>query len=921
MACVKRCLLVAFLFVLSHRIQAANRYWVSTGASNWNNTANWSATDGGAGGASVPGINDAVTFDFNGRGNCTIDVAVNIQQLTVQLLFTGVISQGANPITVAGTVTFNSGTFTGGSADILFGGDYSQLGGTFTSTTGDLEFDGNTTFTLGTFNHNNGTVSYVATGNTTISGISPTFYNLEFAGEGFTYTISSIGHVKVLHALDISGSQSYNLNTGTFDVTGDIDVTNTAAGCSGSALININGTGAQTISGSTVAGAGALPQVTINKTAGILSLAKYPASSNNFTYTAGTINPGTSTWCFTDGATNPYTIKGSLTFNNITFLAITNATFTIPAATTLTTSGDLTIAGTSGITLNTGNINVNGNFYLTNAATNGGGSALITINGTGSQNIDGTAISIGQDLLPFLTINKTGGTLTMKGNISASEDWKYLAGAVDASTFSSTVAFGGNSLNVTSAGMSFYNVSVTANTVTLLNSLTAKGNLTITGGKLAPGANTINLGGSWSDFGTAGFTEGASTVVLNGSTLQTITTPGGETFANLVVNNSGTGIKLFNGATAGSSLTMTAGNIDLNGNTLTTGLSVANNGTLTRTGGTIINTGSVIRWFKAAAIAGTTGLYPVGTAVDYRPLLVSTTANPTAGGTISVSYTDASTNTAVSFADGASTVYIRKDLNWTLSEANGLAGGTYNLQIQGTGYGKIVSVADLRVTLAGGVVGTAGANAGTPFDPQVNRTGLTRSNLNNTFFIGSVNPGFTSLPLDLLYFKGLLNNGQVVLNWATPSDNDALWFTIQRSKDGSAWDDWQKIQADSVGNTTHYYSTVDPTPWPATSFYRLRQTDINGNSLYSSVLAFNQNTKSGSITIYPVPATDHLTVSFPEPGNYVVQLLNSIGQRVRGTLSSSGTSITWSLSGLPAGVYFVRTVHNGTMESQTVLIR
>lgn len=921
MALVKRGLLLAALFLLFNQVRAANRFWISTRASNWNNTANWSATDGGAGGASVPGVNDAVTFDFNGRGNCTIDAAVNIQRLTVQFLYTGVISQGVNPMTFSGAVAFNSGTFTGGSGDILIGGDYSQLGGTFTSTSGDLEFDGNTAFSLGTFNHNNGTVSYVATGNTTISGTSPTFYNLEFAGEGFNYTISSTGHVKVLHELDISGSQSYNLNTGTIDVSGDIDVTNTAAGCSGSALININGTGAQTISGSTVAGAGALPQVTIDKTAGTLSLAKYPASSNNFTYTAGTINPGTSTWCFTDGTANPYTIKGSLSFNNVTFLAITTATFTIPAATTLTTSGDLTIAGTSGITLNTGNINVHGNLFLTNAATNGGGSAVITINGTGGQNIDGTAISIGQDLLPFLTINKTGGTLTMKGNISAAEDWKYVAGAVDASTFSSTVAFGGNSLNVTSAGMSFYNISVTGNTITLLNSLTAKGNLTITAGRLAPGANTINLAGSWSDFGTTGFTEGTSTVVLNGTTLQTITTPGGETFANLIVNNSGTGIKLFNGATAGASLTMTSGNIDLNGNTLTTGLSVANNGTLTHAGGTIINTGSVTRWFKAAAIAGTTGLFPVGTATDYRPVLVSTTTNPTAGGTVSVSYTDASTNTAVSFADGASTVYIRKDLNWALSEANGLAGGTYSLQIQGTGYGKIVSVADLRVTLTGSVVGTAGTNAGTAFDPLVNRTGLTLRNLNNTFFVGSVNPGFTSLPLDLLYFKGLLNDGQVVLNWATPSDNDALWFTVQRSKDGAAWDDWQQIQADSIGNTTHYYSTVDPAPSPATSFYRLRQTDINGNSLYSSVLSIDRATPSGSITLYPVPATDHLTVSFPEPGNYLVQLLNSIGRQVRGTLSSTGASVTWRLSGLPAGVYFVRTVHNGTMETQTVLIR
>jgi hypothetical protein len=913
-------LLLASLFVLSNPVRAA-RYWVATRTSTWNNPANWSTTSGGTGGASVPGASDAVTFDINGQGNCTIDAAVNIQKITVSFGYFGTITQGANSFSTSGTASFSGGAFAGGSANITFGDNFTLSGATFTSTTGVLEFDGNTAFTLGTFNDNNGTVMYVATGgNTTISGTSPTFYTLEFVGEGYNYNITSAGDIKVTNSLNLSGSQPYQLNTGTIDVTGNIIVTNVAAGCYGSALVDIDGTGAQTLSGSNVAGAGALPQVTIDKTSGTLSLANYPASSNNFTYTAGTVSPGTSTWCFTDGTTSPYTIKGSLTLNNITFLAITNATFTIPATTTLTTTGDLTIAGTNSITLNTGNINVHGNLYLTNAATGGGGSALITINGSGSEAIDGTAISIGQDLLPLVTIDKTVGTLTLKGNISESENWKYTAGTVDASTFSSTVAFGGNNLTVTSAGMSFYNVSVTGNTITLANSLTAKGNLTITAGKLAPGANAINLAGSWSDYSTTGFTEATSTVLFNGSTLQTITTPGGETFSSLVIDNSGPGIKLFNSTTAGTSLTMTAGNIDLNGNTLTTGLSVANNGALDHLGGTIINTGSVTRWFKAAAITATTGLFPVGTATDYRPLILTTTTNPTAGGTISVFYTDASTNSAVAIPDGAATIYIRKDLNWTVSEANGLTGGTYDLQIQGTGFGQVGSVSDLRISLVNSVVGTAGANGGTNADPQVNRTGLTRSNLNNTFYIGSVDPGFTSLPLDLLYFKGFPDNGQVVLNWATASDDDAVWFMIQRSKDGSSWENWQRLQADSTAGA-HYYSAVDPAPYTGTSFYRLQQSDALGNSLYSSVVAITQSTSSGIIMVYPVPATDHLTVSFPVTGKYLVELLNTLGRSVRQSLTSTGNSVSWQVSGLPAGPYFVRIFHDGVTEIRTVLIK
>jgi len=42
----------------------ASRYWVGN-LGNWNDTAHWSATSGGAGGASVPGKDDDVFIDAN----------------------------------------------------------------------------------------------------------------------------------------------------------------------------------------------------------------------------------------------------------------------------------------------------------------------------------------------------------------------------------------------------------------------------------------------------------------------------------------------------------------------------------------------------------------------------------------------------------------------------------------------------------------------------------------------------------------------------------------------------------------------------------------------------------------------------------------------------------------------------------------
>ncbi len=124
---------------------------------------------------------------------------------------------------------------------------------------------------------------------------------------------------------------------------------------------------------------------------------------------------------------------------------------------------------------------------------------------------------------------------------------------------------------------------------------------------------------------------------------------------------------------------MTQGNVNLNGNNLTLGLSVANNGTLVHTSGTLTGTGSFKRWIKPAVIANGSvlGLFPMGTATNYRPFYIAAPATaPTTGGSITVAYVDATTNTSVpTYLDGATTIKVRKDLHWTVTTGNGLAGG------------------------------------------------------------------------------------------------------------------------------------------------------------------------------------------------------------------------------------------------------
>ncbi len=87
----------------------AQRYWVASESSNWNDAANWSATSGGAGGASVPSATDLVIFNANGNGSCILSEDVFVTGLTLNG-FTGLIDLNGFDLTTTGVNLFATGT-------------------------------------------------------------------------------------------------------------------------------------------------------------------------------------------------------------------------------------------------------------------------------------------------------------------------------------------------------------------------------------------------------------------------------------------------------------------------------------------------------------------------------------------------------------------------------------------------------------------------------------------------------------------------------------------------------------------------------------------------------------------------------------------------------------------------------------------
>lgn len=338
----------------------ANRYWVGTG--NWDatNTANWSASSGGAGGASVPTSADAVFFDAGSAGGtCTITAVVPCAGLDCTG-FTGTLT-GSSQVNVYGNFTLVPGmTYTrtgvtsfGGSGNrtitsagftigsnvittasgVVTVADNLICTGTFTQGAGTVTLNGNltcTTLTLsGTsvkvFNANSATITLTGIGTVwNYSGSNLTFNRgtskivlsntttsaRTFAGGGLTYYDLEIGGATGISTLTISGSNTFNAVSSTKTVAHTLRLT---AGTTTTVTNwNINGTsGNQFTLNSATAGS----QATLAKAGG-------GTVSVNYTTVQDIIGSPTSTWsaltsngCVDGGNNTGWTFSGGTVYN------------------------------------------------------------------------------------------------------------------------------------------------------------------------------------------------------------------------------------------------------------------------------------------------------------------------------------------------------------------------------------------------------------------------------------------------------------------------------------------------------------------------------------------------------------------------------------------------------------------------------
>ncbi len=410
---------------------------------------------------------------------------------------------------------------------------------------------------------------------------------------------------------------------------------------------------------------------------------------------------------------------------------------------------------------------------------------------------------------------------------------------------------------------------------------------------------------------------------------------------NLSINNS-TGLTLSSGLTVGGTLNLVSGNLSTGSNTLTIGTSASSTGSVSRTSGTVI--GNLQRWIAASEISDI--LFPMGTADHYRPMNLSYTSAPSSGGTLTAGFTASNPGSSgLPLSDSGYTVNtVSPDGYWSLSSADGLSGGTYDLDINAEGFGGVSDYSTLRVlkradsgsawTLDGSHVTGTGSNE----VPVLHRSGLSGF---SEFGVGS-NVNDNSLPVTLTNFTADMIKGNVVLEWSTSAEVENQGFILSRQSKAKgqspeiiasfSTNDALKGQGSTTETTRYQYVDISVEPG-MTYVYILADVDYAGHQTTLAEVELQVKTEGAIVAdgytlnpVYPNPFNATLTVPFTltESMKVRIDLYNLAGKHVfegiNNEYSMGSYQIKITADHLVSGIYLVRTSFNEHHHIQKVIL-
>ncbi len=143
-----------------------------------------------------------------------------------------------------------------------------------------------------------------------------------------------------------------------------------------------------------------------------------------------------------------------------------------------------------------------------------------------------------------------------------------------------------------------------------------------------------------------------------------------------------------------------------------------------------------------------------------------------------------------------------------------------------------------------------------------------------------IHGGVGILPIELLNFTAETNGQNVLLNWSTASETNNDYFTIEKTQDGINFVSVCTVNGAGTSTSQNNYHTIDTNPFEGTSYYRLKQTDFNGQFTYSDFKSVEFTNEEHLFSVFPNPGNGNVNIFCPGNKDDIVSLeiVDAIGR-------------------------------------------
>ncbi|NJB86532.1 hypothetical protein GGR26_002300 [Lewinella marina] len=163
-----------------------------------------------------------------------------------------------------------------------------------------------------------------------------------------------------------------------------------------------------------------------------------------------------------------------------------------------------------------------------------------------------------------------------------------------------------------------------------------------------------------------------------------------------------------------------------------------------------------------------------------------------------------------------------------------------------------------------------------------------------------------ALPVDMYYWKAEATPKGVKLKWATRSEIDNDFYSIEYSTDGRNFTEIARVDGKGSSDGVVRYEHLDVPSTGGTHYYRLIQQDFDGTRETFEVRSVTYGSEAAALkSLYPNPARAGQRVSFQAPAHVTEVVLHSItGREIqRSPATNGGIDLP---ANLPGGIYVLR---------------